>query len=248
MSATAQPAAPWIRTVSPRAHKRLFCLPYAGAGAAAFKGWTDSLPATIDVCPVVLPGREHRMREPASADLRALADQLAQALRPLVRRTPYAIYGHSMGSWLGFELVRALRRLRLPAPEHLYVGARRAPHLPSDRPPISDLDRDAFVAAVQDRYQAIPEALLAQPAILDLFLPTLRADFGALDAYRYTEEEPLDVPITAFRGARDTVVPPDGLRAWAQHTRGAFVQHTLPGGHFFLDEDRDLLTSFLSRW
>ncbi len=245
---TDETAAPWIRKVDPRAHKRLFCIPYAGGGAAAFRGWADSLPSTIDVCPVVLPGREHRMGERAVPDLEALAVGLAQALRPLVRRTPYAIYGHSMGSWLGFELVRTLRRLRLPPPQHLFVGARRAPHVPSEHPPISDLDRDAFVAAVQDRYQAIPEALLAQPAILDLFLPTLKADFGALDGYHYTEDDPLDMPITAFRGAQDKVVAPDALRAWAQHTNGTFTQHTLPGGHFFMDEDRDLLTSFLGRW
>lgn len=241
-------AAPWIRRVDPRAHKRLFCLPYAGGGAAAFKGWADCLPATIDVCPVVLPGREHRMREPAVADLRALAEGLATAIKPLVRRTPYAIYGHSMGSWLGFELVRALRRRRLPLPEHLYVGARRAPHLPSTHPPLSHLDRDAFVAGVQERYNAIPAALLAQPAILDMFLPTLKADFGALDAYRYQEEEPLDVPITAFRGARDAVVASAALRAWSEHTTAGFQQHTLPGGHFFLDEDRDLLTSLVGTY
>jgi len=245
---TEEIAAPWIRKVDPRAHKRLFCIPYAGGGAAAYRGWTDSLPSTIDVCPVVLPGREHRMGERAVPDLKALALGLAQALRPLVRRTPYAIYGHSMGAWLAFELACILRRLGLPPPEHLFVGARRAPHLPSAHPPISDLDRDAFVAAVQDRYQAIPEALIAKPALLDMFLPTLKADFGALDGYRFTEDEPLDVPITAFRGARDQLVVPEGSRAWAQHTSGTFTQHTLPGGHFFLDEDRDLLTSFLGRW
>jgi medium-chain acyl-[acyl-carrier-protein] hydrolase len=241
-------AAPWIRKADPRAHQRLFCLPYAGGGSAAFRGWADSLPATIDVCPVVLPGREHRMREPAVADLPALADAILTAITPLIRRTPYAIYGHSMGAWLAFELARAARRRRLPGPDHLFVGARQAPHVPSAHPPLSHLDRDAFIAGVQERYQAIPEALLAQPAILDMFLPTLRADFGALDTYRFAEEPPLDLPITAFRGARDSIVAPEGLRAWSQHTTGAFVQHTMPGGHFFLDEDRDLLTSFLARW
>ena len=188
------------------------------------------------------------MREAALSDLVPIADSIAGALKPLVRRTPYALYGHSMGAWLAFEVVRALRRRRLPLPEHLFVGARRAPHLPSTLPPLSGLDRDAFVAGVQARYQAIPEALLAQPAILDMFLPTLKADFTALDGYDFVEEPPLEVPITAFRGARDATVSPADLRAWEEHTAVGFQQHTLPGGHFFLDEDRDLLTSLLGRW
>ena len=54
-------------------------------------------------------------------------------------RTPFALFGHSMGALVGFELARALRRRRLPAPERLFVSAFRAPHLPQRRPPLHAL-------------------------------------------------------------------------------------------------------------
>jgi surfactin synthase thioesterase subunit len=174
----------------------------------------------------------------------ALVEAMVPALVPAVRRTPYAIYGHSMGAWVAFELVRALRRLRRPLPVHLFIGARRPPHLPGTFPPMGDLPRDAFIAEVQRRYDAIPQALLANPGVLDLFLPALRADFRMLETYRYRDEPPLDVPITVFYGEHDQVVARGGrLRQWQEHTTQPLQLHPVPGGHFFLNDHADLVTA-----
>lgn len=231
---TPDAARPWIQNLAPTP-RRLLLFPFAGGGASAFRGWSDLFPGTVDVCPVQLPGRQARMRDTPIDDLRTMIEAMTPALVPAVRRTPYAIYGHSMGAWLAFELVRALRRLRRPLPVALFVGARRAPHVPGSFSPMGDLPRDAFIAEVQRRYNAIPEALLAQPRILDLFLPSLRADFRLLDSYRYVDEPPLDVPITVFYGRDDTLVGMPGLRAWQEHTTQPLQLRPVPAGHFFLD-------------
>jgi surfactin synthase thioesterase subunit len=102
------------------------------------------------------------------------------------------------------------------------------------------------VAGVQERYGAIPPAIRDNPELLALFLPTLRADFSLLDAYRYVDEAPLPVPITAVRGRQDEVVAAADVRAWEEHTDAGFEQRTLPGGHFFLQESQDLLTDLLT--
>jgi len=244
-------AAPWVSSLDPRARQRLLCLPFAGGGTAPFRALREALPGTVDLCPVALPGRERRLSEPAHDDMDSLVEALVSGLLPAIRRVPYALYGHSMGAWVAFELVRALRRLRRPLPTHLFVAARRAPHLPSERPPLSHLPRQAFIDGVQERYDAIPEALLTQPGILDLFLPTLRADFQLLDAYRYRDGAPLPVPITALVGTGDAVVSARDVRAWREHTEAAFSFVRIDGGHFFLadhaDEVGELLGQRMSR-
>jgi medium-chain acyl-[acyl-carrier-protein] hydrolase len=244
---TPDAARPWLRAVRPEARARVICLSFAGGGTAPFRTWGPSFPGTVDICPVVLPGRETRLSEPTIDEMGALIDQLLPALLPVLRRAPYAIYGHSMGSWVGYELIRALRRLGGPQPVHLFAAARRAPHLPLRGPVLSDIaSDDAFLDAIQDKYDAVPAAIRANPEIMALFLPTLRADFGLLDRYRYTDEEPLPVPITALRGQRDDVVRHADVKAWSEHTTGDFVLRTVPGGHFFLEESADLVAAMIA--
>ncbi|MEZ4322030.1 MAG: thioesterase domain-containing protein [Myxococcota bacterium] len=206
---------------------RLFCLPNAGGGTVDFRRW--SLPDT-DVLPACLPGRETRLHERPYRSMPPLVEDLADAL-PTDR--PYAMYGHSMGSWLAFELVRELRRRGHRLPTHLWVGARHAPHLPTSTPPLGRLPQAAFLEGMQARYGAIPDVLLGDPELLKTFLPALRGDVVLLDDYRYAEEAPLDVPITVFRGADDPTVSEAEARAWEAHTTGPFALHTVPGGHFF---------------
>jgi medium-chain acyl-[acyl-carrier-protein] hydrolase len=241
MAVTEHVARPWIRTVRPEAPLRLLCLSYAGGGTVDFRAWADALLPAIDLCPVILPGRESRMGERAFDAMSPLVDAMVPALLPLLRSAPFAIYGHSMGSWVGFELVRALRRVNVQ-PVHLFVAARRAPHRPARVPALSGLPDPAFEQAIQERYGGIPEAVRANRELMALFLPTLRADFGLLDRYRYVDAPPLAVPITAFRGTEDRVDEPSDIAAWSEHTSGAFALHALSGGHFFLREARDELT------
>lgn len=215
---------------------RLFCLPFAGGGAAAYRGWAPMFGDTAHVVPVLLPGREARLNEPALTDADALAELVADALAPWCRE-PYAVYGHSMGALLAHRTVRALLRRGLPAPELLAVAARRAPHLPPDLPLVHDLPREALVAKLRTM-GATPAAVLANDALLDVVLPTVRADFamGELAVLQPTDE-PLPVPIVAFGGRTDGLVDRAALTAWERHTTGSFDCRLFDGGHFFHCED-----------
>jgi medium-chain acyl-[acyl-carrier-protein] hydrolase len=85
---------------------RLFCLPYAGGGAILYHAWAAALP-NVEVCPIQLPGRESRIREPALTRMSLLTDALTVAMRPYLSR-PFAFFGHSMGALISFELARRL--------------------------------------------------------------------------------------------------------------------------------------------
>src|SRR4051794_36920377 len=112
---------PWFVVPTPRpdARRRLFCLPHAGGGAAAFRRWADGMAAAVEVVAVQPPGRETRFREPPFTDWRSLVVSLADAL-PADR--PFALFGHSLGALLAFELARELRRRGGPPPDHLFVA------------------------------------------------------------------------------------------------------------------------------
>lgn len=239
-------AARWITRPrpAPRARLRLFCIAHAGGGASAYRGWADALPAEVEVCPVQLPGRENRMAEPGFHSLPPLVDALVEVMEGF-QSLPFAIFGHSNGALIGFELARALRARGRPGPVHLFASGRRAPDLPADRPPTHHLPDAEFLAELQT-LGGLPQQLLEHHELLELLLPTLRADVTIHETYVFQEQAPLDLPITAYGGLSDPRVSREQLQGWERHTAGPFVMRMFPGGHFYLQEDRASVLRTLS--
>ncbi len=236
---TQQLAQRWLVRPAPRpqAEARLICLPYAGVGASAYRPWVAHLPDTLELNIVQLPGREARLREGLYVQIEPLIEALVPAIEGLLDR-PYTLFGHSMGALVAFELARALRRQGAPAPSCLAVSGRRAPQLPDPDEPLHPLDDDRFVGAIVRRYNGIPRVILDDPELLQLFLPTLRADLTLIETYAYAPEPPLDCPLVAFGGCADERARPADLAAWlAQSTRPLGVRQ-FPGDHFYLQRAR----------
>lgn len=230
---------------NPAARLRLFCFPYAGGGASIFNTWPRGLPAEVEVVGVQPPGREGRLVEPPIADLHELADALHRELAPHFDR-PFALFGHSNGGLMAFELIRRLRRAGGPMPKLLIASGRPAPQLPLDDAPIHALPRGEFIAALR-RFKGTPDEILQNAEIMELLEPLLRADFALGETYRYDPEPPLDLPITAFGGHRDDEVTPGQVEAWREQTAAGFRMQMFPGDHFFVNGDRDMVLHAITR-
>jgi len=222
------------RPVREQAAVRIFCLPYAGAGAARYFRWGEHLGPDVDLCPVLLPGREARASEPAFCDLQALVRDLAAALHSACNG-PFCLFGHSMGALIAFELSRHLRRAFAVTPVRLFVSGHRAPHLRSRDPALHTLSDADLVEIARDR-DGVPRAVFDHDEYVRLLLPTLRADFQLCETYRYVDEAPLDCPISVFGGLDDRNTPAHDIVAWRQHTTASCAIRFFPGGHLFIND------------
>jgi medium-chain acyl-[acyl-carrier-protein] hydrolase len=231
---------PWLVRYRPdaRAGLRLICLPYAGGSAVVFRPWAEPLAPLAEVCAVQLPGRGSRLTEPPLRELPEIVEALADALRPCWQR-PFAFFGHSMGALIAFELARRLRREGAPPPQILFVSGRRAPQTPGTESPTYELPDPEFIEHLRG-LNGTPAELLANPELMQLMLPVLRADFAVCQTYAYRDEPPLECPISVFGGLSDSA-DRDQLEGWRTQTRAAFSLHMLPGDHFFLHSSRRLL-------
>ena len=232
---TRPPAAdPWIlrRPPNPAARLRLFCFPYAAGGASVFRTWQQSLPPEVDVCPVQLPGRESRLREPPFDRLAPLVHALVGVLEPYTD-LPFAFYGYSNGALVSFELTRELRRRGMPQPAHIFAAACPAPHLPDRDPPVHDMPDDELIAEMR-RLNGTPDEILQNDELMGLLIPLMRADAAIHETYVHAEEEPLDVPITAIGGLSDPKAQREDMEAWGLHTRADFSVRMVQGDHFFI--------------
>ncbi len=214
---------------------RLFCLPFAGAGVWWSRGWAEELPS-VSVASVLLPGREIRLHETPFVSMSALIAALEREIAPLLTR-PFALYGHSMGAVIAFELARALRRAARPMPAALLVSGARAPQFRRNHVPPPAPTDDQLMAELR-RLEGVPRQLLESAAFMDAALPALRADTALYRNYIYAEEAPLSVPIRAYGGEVDPNVTPEHVAAWREQTTSSFASTMFPGGHFFIDTAR----------
>jgi medium-chain acyl-[acyl-carrier-protein] hydrolase len=212
----------------------LFCLPYAGGSPHVYRSWVSAAPVWLDVCPIELPGRGRLMKEPFALSLVALAQNIAEAISPLTAR-PYAIFGHSMGSLLAYEIAVKLNIMGHREPRRLVVSGARPLFLSRLFPPVGDLPNADLLEHLKE-LGGTPEAVLDNNDLMEFFLPILRSDFRLCETYQRSEPHRLQIPLTVLSGRQDHRTPEADMRLWQLVTTGAFALRQYAGGHFFISD------------
>lgn len=221
---------------NPAAALRLFCFHYAGGSAQGFHNWPAHLPATVEMGAIQLPGRGRRLDESHIKGMLPLSRIIAYELLQYLNK-PFVFFGHSLGALLCFETARSLRRENRRQPAGLFVSATEAPHRRSPKESLSDLPKNALVKKLRE-FDGTPVEALENDELLDLMLPTIRADFELYDTYEYHPESPLECPITIYGGLEDHTVESERLAAWSEMTLGGCEIRMFPGGHFYLNSSQ----------
>ncbi|HKV94713.1 MAG TPA: thioesterase II family protein [Candidatus Angelobacter sp.] len=223
---------------------RLFCFPYAGGNSSIYRDWSHEMPEGVEICPVQLPGRGNRLREPLMTHVTPMVESLGTALLPYLDR-PFAFFGHSMGALIAFELSRLLRAKYGLGPVHLFISAWRSPDVIELKREY-DLPQDQFVAMLR-RLNGTPQEILDNPEAMEFLLPIVRADFQVCQTYVYHADKPLSCPITAFGGLNDSETTPKAISPWKNHTIDSFSMKILPGDHFFMTQSRAQLLACIAQ-
>lgn len=218
----------------------VFCLPYAGGTARIYRPWVMQAPPNIEIVPIQLPGREKRMGEPAFTRMDALIDSIIYFFESEFSRGPFALFGHSMGGKIAFELARTLEKHTASAPAHLFVSGISAPQLRVRTPRVHQLADEALLDELR-RLNGTPEELLRNEELMGLMLPFIRADYTLSETWKYRPGAPLRCPITAFGGRQDPDADETELAAWRQLTSNQFEMRLFEGDHFFIHNQGPLI-------
>ncbi|MFH8476669.1 thioesterase II family protein [Streptomyces sp. NPDC018000] len=240
MTSSVQEKSAWIQRFHPSgdARTRLVCFPHAGGAATYYHPVSAALKPGIEVLAVQYPGRQDRRKEPVVRSVEELARQATAAIRPWADR-PLAFFGHSMGALVAFEVARQLADEGAP-PLSVIVSGRRSPT--SFRDENVHRRDDQGIVAEMARLGGSDPRMFEDPEMRALLLPVIRADYEAVETYRYRPGPALPCPVLALLGESDPVASAEEARGWAEHTSGGFELRTFSGGHFYLNDHAAAVT------
>lgn len=227
----------WLPFGAPAGDVRLYCLPHAGGSASGYRPWLERIDG-VAVCPLQPPGRDTRLREVPHHRMGPLVGEITDVLLSQ-DSLPYALYGHSLGALVGFEVLREIRRRGGPAPVHFFASGCPSPDYRESGEQVSEMT-DAQVVELLRALGGTPDWALADETVQAMILPPFRADFAVKETYEYQSEPPLATPITVLAGSDDPRAGLETMAGWRSQTTGAYRTYTLTGGHFAVLERPEL--------
>lgn len=228
----------------PDASVRLICFPWAGGGSVFYSNWGKSVHETIEVYGVCLPGRETRYQEPLCNDLDKLLDDITYSIDKICAGKPFALFGHSLGALLVYEVAVLMKQRYNQEPLHIFVSGMSAPHSETRKGNAVDIrnyTNDEFVELLK-HFGGTPAELLENRDMISFFLPALRADYELLPQIKDVNPKDrclLQCPVDVFDGKDDAQ---HDLQAWKDISTGHLSIKKFSGGHFYLKDPANILT------
>lgn len=223
---------------------QLFLMHYAGGNTYSFGFLKKQLEPFFEVIALELPGRGKRMAEPLIKDQKvAVEDQLREFNKFRKLNVPFAVYGHSMGAILGFELIKMVEQKNDPV-SCLIVTGSPGPGIKKEEPRYH-LPKNKFIDALKE-LGGIPDEIYKSDELFDFFEPILRADFEIVEhEYEINPEEKVNCPIYCAMGLEEEFI--EFRDNWKNYTRSNFESEQFPGNHFFINNHTEKLVSLIKK-
>ncbi len=225
---------------------KLFCLPYAGGSASIYLRWSKLLDRSIKLCPYELPGRANRHKEPYYSSLQQAVSELVHIIETECADSEYAVWGHSMGSIMAYELICSLQQNRIKLPVHVFFSGRYPPSVEKEERNLHLLSEDDFEKEAV-KLGGIPDKLLKLKPLLKTALQTLRADYKLLETYKPGRlRRKFNFNISVFAGNKDELAQPEDMNCWKNYCAGQCNFYYFEGGHFYLHKFAEEITQIIS--
>lgn len=214
---------------------KLFCLPFAGGTASVYAGWKRYLHQSIELIPVELAGRGIRIKEPCYKSVNEAINDIYVQMKPYLSGCEYALFGHSMGGLLAYEMYYFLKKTGHKMPKHIFISGKAPVHMQENDKLFHTMPDDEFINEIY-KLGGTQTQVFAEKQLLNLFLPILRNDFKITETYSYLKrQEKISCDISIFYGSEDSMVKGD-IREWEIHSQGKCNFYEFNGGHFFIND------------
>lgn len=204
--------------------------PFGGGNETSYQKFEQYLDANIKMINGEAPGKGRRIKEPLLKNMYLIADAYFEQFKDHFSGN-FAFYAHSMGAYIGNLVIQRMVEEKLPLPKHFFVTSKIAPSRNYNKKR-SIYTNEQFVRHLKD-LKGMPDAILENDELLNIFLPIIRSDFDAIDQYKYRAREKYPVDMTVICGTKEDV-PDDQLTDWSRETSANFHFERWEGHHFWI--------------
>ncbi|MGN6601364.1 MAG: thioesterase II family protein [Ginsengibacter sp.] len=223
---------------------KIVLLPFAGGNRNSYNFLNSYIQTPFELIKCEYPGHGSRSCSKLLLDIDEMVDDQLEYIYHEVGTDDYIIYGHSMGGLIGYELAKKIAALNLRLPVKLIVSGCSAPATIKPRN-ISDLPSEAFWQRLL-RLGGMENEFVKNDLLREYLEPILRADLYAIDHYRYSKQNRLNIPLEILYSTEDVTDNKD-LQAWAEETTAPVHMNCFEGNHFFIYNHAARLASLLCR-
>lgn len=212
---------------------KLFCIPYAGGSALVYNQWGKYIKDKVEIIPIELKGRGIRTNEVHYTSIEDAVEDVFQVIKDNIHGCDYAIFGHSMGSLIAYEVCKKITSEKIEKPKHMFFSGRQAPNF-EFKNKYYELDDDEFLLTIQ-KYGGFSEGIIQNIEIMKYFIPILRNDFKIVEQYEDIYKAKIDIDSSVFIGKEDSISVYEAIE-WKDYVVKNCDIYMFNGGHFFIKD------------
>ncbi len=226
----------------------IFCIPYAGGVASAYGELkTIAEKRNLRLVPLELAGHSSRLAEAPYRDFSEAVEDCYRMIADYLHRNyveNYAVFGHSMGSWIAYELVEKLKKdPTVDAPERLFLSANTIPQTEVDRKTEQYTD-DEFWNWIYE-LGGMEKELYEIAEFKDYILPIIRNDYRILENYAGEKVPVRDLAADIYMmGGRQDHISQEEFMKWSQFTSQKFEFEWFDGNHFYFRKEPNRVVDY----
>ena len=214
----------------------LLCFPYAGGSSSVYKKWEDKFVSDIHIVPMELPGRGSKFNQKLETDFEQMLSILyEEVLKIIEKNDTYAFWGHSMGSLIEYYLVQRLMANNQILPKHIFFSGQVPPNYLKKEfyYHLNDYEFFKYLRSLG----GIPDEILYNEELCEIFLPILRSDMMAVNtAELVTDGRLIPVNISVLYGSNDNSVDKSVMDKWKETSSKQCEFLEFVGNHFFINQ------------
>ena len=214
---------------------QILCIPHAGGMASTYSCFRNFSEHRLTFDVIELSGRGYRSSSPLYDSFEQAIRDIAYIIGNRVGSGRFALFGHSMGSWLAYGVYTQLETMGYPLPEHLFLSSNIPPCFAGTQNPIHNLPDNDFMERIIE-FGGTPRAILQYKELREMIIPVLKSDFRILENWRQSDSpRRVKCGITVLYGLHDHTLLGRGedLHKWWEYTYENCDFYPFSGDHFY---------------